>query len=123
MAVSTQGDWSGWVAFFIDGIAVAVDESSAKLRELGELRRRYRDQIIGTRGPATLLKLVDHLFILPVLTVTDASEIMGISYEAARLNVQKLMDAGILKIRKAGKPTIYVADVILKAVNAEPTQR
>ena len=70
-----------------------------------------------------LLTLVDHLFVSPVITVSEAAEVMGVTRAAANQSVQKLLDAGILRIRKAGKPAIYVADTILKAVNAEPTRR
>lgn len=123
LGVSTRGDWQNWVTFFIEAIHASVVESTAKLRELTELRRRYHDQIVQSRGSALLLKLVDNLFITPEITAMDAAEIVGISYEAARLNVQKLVEAGILRLNKPGKPATYVADTILKAVNAEPTRR
>jgi len=71
-----------------------------------------------------LLKLTDHLFILPVLTIADAAEIMGVSYEAARLYVKKLVNAKILRAKNEGEyRTEFIADRILKAVNAEPTRR
>ncbi len=70
-----------------------------------------------------LLTLVDNLFIRPVITVPEAAELMGVTWAAGNTSVQKLVEAGILRPRTTTKPTRYVADAILKAVNAEPTRR
>lgn len=123
LRVSTHGDWQGWIRFFLEGLRVAAIESSQKLGELLALQREYHNLLRSARNSALLLTLVDQLFIMPVITVNEAAEIMDVTHAAASNSVQRLIDAGILRIRKPGKPTLYVADTILKAVNAEPTRR
>lgn len=123
LRVSTHGDWLGWITFFLEGLRIAAVESTQKLNELLGLQREYHALIRAARNSALLLTLVDHLFISPAITVNEAAEVMGVTPTAASQSIQKLMDAGILRVRKVGKPTIYVADTILKAVNAEPTRR
>lgn len=123
LRVSTRGDWTGWITFFLEGLRVAAVESTEKLNELLALQREYHAALRSARNSALLLTLVDHLFINPVITIPDAADVMGVTVAAARTSVQRLMDVGILRIRSAGKPTSYVADRILKAVNAEPTRR
>ena len=70
-----------------------------------------------------LLTLVDHLVISPTVTVVETAKVMGVTHAAASQSVQKLIDAGVLRVRRPEKPVIYVADTILNAVNAEPTRR
>lgn len=123
LRVSTHGDWLGWVRFFLEGLRVAAIESAQKLGELLALQREYHNLLRSARNSALLLTLVDQLFIMPVITVNEAAEIMGVTHAAASTSVQKLIEAGILRIRRPGKPALYVADTILKAVNAEPTLR
>ena len=123
LRVSTDGDWAGWVAFFVDGIRVAAVESTRKLEELLGLQRQYYALTRTARNSALLLTLIDHLFISPTVTVPEAAEVMGVTRAAAGQSVQKLVDAGILRVRRPGRPTIYVADTVLRAVNAEPTRR
>jgi Fic family protein len=123
LRVSTHGDWQGWVTFFLEGLRVAAVESMQKLNELLGLQREYNALIRTARNSALLLTLIDQLFIRPVITVREAAEVMGVTYAAASQSVQKLLDARILRVRTIGKPTTYVADTILKAVNAEPTRR
>ena len=123
LRVSTEGDWQGWVEFFLEGLRVAALESSQKLADLLSLQREYHNLMRSARNSSLLLTLVDQLFILPVITVNQAAEIMGVTHAAASSSVRKLVDAGILRLRRAGKPALYVADTLLKAVNAEPTRR
>jgi Fic family protein len=123
LRVSTHGDWEGWITFFLEGLRVAAVESTQKLNELLGLQREYNALIRTARNSALLLALIDQLFIRPVITVREAAAVMGVTYAAANQSVRKLLDAGILRVRTAGKPTTFVADTILKAVNAEPTRR
>lgn len=123
LRVSTHGDWVGWLWFFLEGLRVAAIESTQKLTELLSLQREYHALIRSSRNSSVLLTLVDSLFISPVVTVPQAAELMRVSWPAANTSVQKLVSAGILRARPSGKTTRYVADTVLKAVNAEPTRR
>jgi Fic family protein len=123
LAVSTRGDWPGWIAFVLEGLHVAATESMKKLAELMGLQRNYHEKVRSARNTSLLLTLVDNLFVLPVLTITDAARIMGVSYNAAKNSVQKLVDAGVLRAVDDSSPVRFVARDILQAVNPIPTRR
>jgi Fic family protein len=124
LRVSTHGDWNGWLSFFIEGLRVAVTESMSKLTELTDLQRQYHDRLRSARNSALLLTLVDHLFIKPVITISDAARLMKVTYPSAQNSVQKLVHAKILaEIKPRTTPARFIARSILKAVNAEPTRR
>jgi Fic family protein len=123
LRVNMRNDWNHWIAFFLEGLRVAAEDSLAKLLELTELQRKYHDRLRRARNSSLLLTLVDNLFALPTITTADAAEIMHVSGEAARNNVKRLVDQKILRQIKDEYPARFVADEILKAVNAEPTRR
>lgn len=124
LRVSTHGDWAGWIAFFLEGLRVAATESLAKLDELAALRATYHGRLQAARNSALLLRLVDELFVRPVIRVSDAAKAMDVTYPSALNNIQKLVDAKILaEVRPRATPTRFVARGILTAVNAEPTRR
>jgi Fic family protein len=123
LGVSSHGKWVNWLSFFVEGIRVAAEEAIEKLRELNGLKRAYYDQIHAIRGTGMLLKLVDNLFVSPRINIADAVGILGVSTEAARQNVKKLVGIGVLRQIDGVYPALFVADTILKAVNAEPTRR
>ncbi len=121
--VSTRGRWSAWITFFVEGLGVAAEESIGKLDELRTLQSGYHARIRSGRNSASMLNLVDQLFITPVLTIPQAQEIMGVSWPTAKSAIAKLLVAKIVRADESTSPTRYIADTILKAVNAEPTRR
>ncbi len=124
LRVSTHGDWLGWISFFVEGLRFATVESLKKLDELVTLRATYHQRLQEARNSALLIKLVDALFIQPVMNISTAAATMGVTYAAAQRSVEKLIRAGILKqVQPNAVPAKFVANDILKAVNAEPTRR
>jgi Fic family protein len=124
LRVSTHGEWMNWIEFFVEGLRVAAVESLLKLDELVKLRSTYHQRLQSARNSALLLKLVDQLFIRPVIQVSDAAETMGVTYAAALRSIGKLIRAKILSpVQPKGMPARFVAKHILTAVNAQPTRR
>jgi Fic family protein len=124
LRVSTHGDWLGWIKFFVEGLRVAAVESLEKLDELAQLRRTYHQRLQSARNSALLLKLVDQLFIQPVIRVSDAAKTMGVTYPPALRSIEKLIEAKILvEVNPRTMPARFVASGILKKVNAVPTRR
>jgi Fic family protein len=123
LRVSTHGDWSGWIAFFLEGLRVASTESLDKLEELASLRRQYHDTLRSARSSSLLLVLIDKLFVSPVVTIPAATRILGVTYPAAKNSVQKLVEAGILSPIPDSSPTRFIARGILRALNPIPTRR
>lgn len=119
LAVSTRGEWQGWLTYFARGIATAAEDAIDRLTKIRELRAAYHDLLQSGRNSALLLKLVDNLFVLPVLTVTDAATMLKVTYPSAKLNIQKLIDAGILKEQKRQMPQTYVAPRILALLRVD----
>jgi Fic family protein len=123
LKVSTNGDWSGWLLFFLEGLRVAAVESMQKLMELTDLQRRYHDRLRSARNTSLLLTLCDNLFIRPVVNISEAAKIMNVTYQAAQNSVQKLVDAKILMPKSGFSRATFIAEEILHAVNPLPTER
>jgi hypothetical protein len=49
----SHGDWEGWLAYFLEGIAVVADESIALIGSLFDVLSRDRTRYLHSRG-ATL---------------------------------------------------------------------
>jgi Fic family protein len=62
-------------------------------------------------------RLADSLFRMPVLTVSDAAEVLGVRYQTAHYNVQKLVDMGILRpLNTESHRKSYISNEILGVV-------
>ena len=97
-AIRDGGDWEGWLAFFLEGVATVAREATDTARRIVELRERTRATVsdtLGRRsGPA--LRLVDTLFQQPVVTVRVVQQILEYSQPAAAAMVSALEKAQVL---------------------------
>jgi Fic family protein len=97
-AVREGGDWEGWLAFFLEGVAAVADEAVATARRLHVIVGDSRDRLL-TRDDATVLSI--RLFELlpehPILTVNRVIELLDCSRPAAGKAVRVLEAAGIVR--------------------------
>lgn len=96
-AVSQQGDWDAWILFFLRGVSEQAADAVQRARRLIDLRTDYQRRLQGPRASSLPLKLVDHLFLSPIITVVGAQKHLEVTYRAAALIVDKLIAAGILE--------------------------
>jgi Fic family protein len=104
-AVRDKGDWEGWLAFFLEGVATVATEATATARQIVELREEVRDQItrrVGRRA-SRAHQLLDGLFQNPVVNVKDVKRITGLSQPAANALANTLATMGILSESTGGR--------------------
>lgn len=112
--VSRRGAWTEWIVFFLQGVALQARDAIQRTRQLQELRQSYRDRFRTARTAASVLTLLDALFELPVLTNRRAQSILGFSWQAASENIQKLVDAGIVRrVDHPGRVQYFIAPAII----------
>jgi Fic family protein len=117
--VSKDGDWEGWVNFFLDAVTHQSQVAIKQARMLLDIRDSLRARYEGERS-AHLLTVIDGLFAHPSLSTQRLQEDMGISKSTANLLVRRLGDDGVLtEITGKQRYKIYVARPILDVITAE----
>ena len=96
-AVSDHGAWTDWLVFFLRGVAEQSRDATARAKRLQDLQTTWREAVTHARSSALLLRLVDHLFRSPVITVPAVRDLLGVTYPAAKANIEKLVQAGIVE--------------------------
>jgi Fic family protein len=115
--VTEKGDWYEWTIYFLRGVAEQSADATARAKRLQDLRERMQDAFAAQRASALAARLVTRLFEQPVLTIGNASEMLGVSYHNARRQVHRLVEAGILTaVPGRGRQDVYVASEILAVV-------
>ncbi|MGH9318986.1 MAG: Fic family protein [Vicinamibacteria bacterium] len=96
--IRDTGDWEGWLRFFLQDVRVVAQESTTTSRRIVEIRERHRSLILERfgRSAGNGLKVLEHLFSLPILTANRVKEITGVSYQAANTLVGRFVENGIL---------------------------
>ncbi len=117
LRVRTEGDWTGWLAFFLEGVAVTAVEAVERARGLLELRERYRRLLIKN---IKALVLLDALFENPFMTAARAVEVLKVSDPTARKIIGQLTDVGLLTAsggQEYGRT--HVAAAILRIIEGD----
>ncbi len=96
-AVRVDGDWEGWLDFFLDGVATIADEAVATSRDLFALVTADRTRVLGQRG-ATLLavQLFERLPGRPIVSVSWVVDALGTTKPTAGRAIDALVGAGVL---------------------------
>jgi len=116
LRVSQQNAWLDWIRFFLRGIAEQSTDAAQRCTKLLHLWQEYRAKMQDVHAPALSLKLVDHLFTQPLMTVRHAQDVLGgVTYATAKNNLDKLAAAGIVKEEHTRQQTRYfIAKKILQ---------
>lgn len=116
--VSTDGDWSAWVELCLHATIAQSRDALARLEALIALRDRWQQQI-ASLGSARLVRLVNDLFDIPVLTAPHVARLCEVTYPTAKSDIEKLVAAGILEPVPDTYPQEYWAPAIFGAVYDE----
>jgi len=95
--IRTEGDWEGWVAFFLDGVRITADETTAKVRQIFALVSH--DRAVALAHPATTLtaaRLFEELPQHPMVTVSSAVKLLESTKPTVNKAITALVNAGIL---------------------------
>ena len=115
LSVSLEGNWVGWISFFLRGVEEQSRDALLRSRLLVDLKDRYRVKLQTSRVTGLQLQLLDYLFDTPIVTVNRIAKKLNITARAAQLNIDKLIEHGILREITGGKRNrIFAADEILR---------
>jgi Fic family protein len=120
-AVSSRGDWDGWVRFFLQAVAEQATDAVERARRLLALRDDYHVRLQSARASALPIKLVDCLFTSPAMTVVRGTHELAVTHRAASLIVDKLVAAKILTpmTPEATRNRLFFASEIIDLLQAE----
>ncbi len=110
-AVRTDGDWEGWLSYFLEGVAVVAKEGVTTARRLHAIVAQSRARLL-TRDDATVISI--RLFELlpehPILTVNRVVDILDCSRPAAAKALRVLEATEILHAldtRKKNRTVVF----------------
>jgi Fic family protein len=97
MAVRQDGNWEGWLRFFLRGVAETAEEATATAEAIVHLQEEHRtllqDEGLGLNG----LKLLDLLFQRPLVNVNLVQEILDVrAFTTAGKLVERFEALGLL---------------------------
>ncbi len=112
--VRTDGDWIGWLRFFLEGVEVISRQAVTQAGRLMDLRERWRDRLVGQAKAA---ELIDALLVNPYMSVARAQRVLKTSNPTARQAVARLEKLGVLsEITGRSWGRLYLARQVLQLI-------
>jgi Fic family protein len=111
--VRSDGDWEGWVDFFLDGVATVGEEAATLARELFALVAKDRAKVLEeSSASVAALRLFEMLPSHPIVSVSAAIRMLDTTKPTAAKAIDTLVAAGVLAEttgRKRGRSFSYQA--------------
>ncbi|MEP9370910.1 Fic family protein [Mesorhizobium sp. KR1-2] len=109
LAVSRDGDWNGWLRFFLEMVTSSCRSACRTLSDLENLRHDMRSRVTNAGGSARDVMTIDDLFVTPVLSIPRLAERRGVTYPAAKAAVERLIALGILaEVESTSNPKLFI---------------
>ncbi|HUU30089.1 MAG TPA: Fic/DOC family N-terminal domain-containing protein [archaeon] len=78
-AISSQGDWNGWIEFFLKAISVQAESNTNKARAILHLYDEMKEKVPEITRSQHAVQIIDFIFSLPIFSTTDFIKDTGIS--------------------------------------------
>ena len=114
--VSASGDWEQWIQYFLKGVHQEARDALERIRRMRKLQEEWRELLHSRRESANGLRLLEGLFVDPIMSTSQATKLLGISDPGTRQVLNRLVDAGVVT-RLNTWPHLYVAERLLDEIN------
>lgn len=96
MAIRTDGDWEGWLKFFLKGVFEVSQSATITARSILDLREKNREQLLQLNSNNGL-RLLDLLFEQPLVNIRFIENNLECAYVTANKLVDQFQELGLLK--------------------------
>lgn len=115
LAVSRDGAWEEWILFFLEGISQQANEAFSRASELLDLREEYQETYQD--GANSVSQLAAEIFKKPYITVSEAQDLIDMSYATANNAVDSLEEDGVLEeITGQDRNRVYRAQEVFSII-------
>lgn len=97
LAISRDGDWTGWCVFFLTALTEQAKVNQTRVRDILELYRVRKDWIATATHSQHSVRALDWMFQLLIFSASDFRDAAGIPGATATRNLCICRDQGLLK--------------------------
>jgi len=97
-AIRVEGDWEGWLRFFLAGVADVADGATRTARAILDLREEHRRLVASkARKASSAHALLDMLFMNPIVTPSAVQHGLECTFKTANTLVNDFVAWGLLE--------------------------
>lgn len=121
-AISKDGDWNGWIEFFLNAVTNQAKSNIEKVNRIRALYEQMKAKVQATTHSQYTMQVLDQIFKRPTFKTTDFVLETGIQKTTAMAILRQLKEVGILtELRPAvgRSPAILEFSLLLRTVEGK----
>ena len=121
-AISSEGDWNGWISFFLQALTEQADENSRKARAILALYNGMKQRVPEIIHSKYSIQAIDTIFSRPIFNSNDFARKSEIPMVSVKRILRELKEYSILSVLREGKgrqPAIYVFSQLIEITERE----
>lgn len=111
LAITEEGDWHGWILFFLNGVVLQAEANLSKVREIRDLYEETKRRVVEITHSQFAIGAVDSLFSQPIISGTAFAQRAGFTNRVTANNMLRQLEAtGLIRRVREGSgrtPAIY----------------
>jgi len=122
LAVSRDGDWNGWIGFFLHSIEEQADENGRKAKAILDLYNEMKQKVPEVTRSQYAIAAIDAIFRTPIFSSSEFYEVSGIPRVSGAKILHDLEENGIIAVLQRGKgrkASIYTCPSLLAITEGE----
>jgi len=111
LAISRDGNWNGWISFFLRAIVEQAEEHSQKATQIMGLYDDMKQKVPEITRSKYSIQAIDAIFSRPIFRPVDFIEYSSIPKDSAHRILRELKNTRVLEVLHEGqgrRPAVYV---------------
>ena len=95
-SISRDGDWEGWVRFFLQAVTTQAEDNALKANQVLSLYQQMKSRITAITNSAHAIQILDTMFANPIINSTTFIRHSSLNSQTGRRIVNKMKEEQIL---------------------------
>ncbi|MGA3114581.1 MAG: Fic/DOC family N-terminal domain-containing protein [Syntrophobacteraceae bacterium] len=116
-AISRDGDWNGWIGFFLKAVMEQAQENGKKAKAILDLYNHMKQLVPEITRSQYAVKVIDSMFSQPIFLSTDFMKVSNIPRDSALRMLSALKEAKVinsLREAKGRRASLWVFPELLR---------
>ncbi len=106
LKITTQGDWTGWLTYFLQGIVEQAGRSERLIEEIDSIYQGAKEAVRQNMQSVHAEKLVELVFRRPIVLAPEVSRELMVNHQTAISLLRRLSQLGVLTFNPKTKKNI-----------------
>lgn len=117
LQTSMSGDFEPWIQFFAEGVIEQTGDAISRIDELLAIREGWVANLRHARAKGVVLQIVEDLIAYPLISISQAAELHGVTYPPAAAAIKRLESMGVLREVTGGSyGRLYACEAVMDVV-------